>query len=178
MGVIADSAKAVGLGIKQAGLHITLVGKTAISLGQSLYLREVHGIEAGAPPSVDFALEKQIADSVRAAILSGDVVACHDVSDGGLMMTLAEMMLAGFETAGLDLSGNTDPVFWYGEGAPAYVCLSQEPLSLDVAMLEIGMTTDTGTIVLNGQTIGTHAQLRNANEATLPAIMGEQKNAA
>ena len=61
-------------------------------LGQSLYLREACGREEGAPPPVDLAVERRNGDFVRSRILAGEVDACHDLSDGGLLIGLAEMV--------------------------------------------------------------------------------------
>src|SRR3546814_10986003 len=67
-------------------------------LGQSLWLREVHGregTEAGPPPPVDLATERRTGDFVRGQIIIGALTAVHDVSDGGLAVTIAELALAG-----------------------------------------------------------------------------------
>ena len=49
----------------------------------------------GPPPPVDLAAERRHGDFVRGEILSGAVRACHDLSDGGLLVALAEMAMAG-----------------------------------------------------------------------------------
>ena len=77
------------------GLDLVLLGATAGHLGQSLWLREMAGQEEGPPPPVDLAAERRNGDFVRARILAGTVAACHDVSDGGLLVAVAEMALAG-----------------------------------------------------------------------------------
>ena len=94
LGVIEDAAAAVGLALAP-WLDIVLIGATKGALGQSLWLREIAGREDGAPPPVDLAAERANGDFVRALILSGGVRACHDVSDGGILVALAEMALAG-----------------------------------------------------------------------------------
>ena len=70
-------------------------------LGQSLYLRELHG-RTGAPPPVDLDAERRNGDFVRGLIRAGAVSAVHDVSDGGLLVALAEMALAGGPRRRLD----------------------------------------------------------------------------
>src|SRR6185503_12984451 len=94
VGVIHDIAKAVGSRLTQAGLAVILVGETQGWLGQSLYLREACGREDGAPPPVDLAVERRNGDFVRSQIAAGKVNACHDLSDGGLLVALAEMAMA------------------------------------------------------------------------------------
>ena len=73
----------------------SLIGERRGHLGQSLWLREIHGREEGPPPPVDLAAERSAGEFVRAAIAGGAITACHDVSDGGLAVALAEMALAG-----------------------------------------------------------------------------------
>ncbi len=94
LGVLDDAAHAMGLALTD-GDALVLVGHTAGHLGQSLWLREVAGREEGAPPPVDLAAERRVGDFVRSAILGGGVTACHDLSDGGLLVAIAEMVLAG-----------------------------------------------------------------------------------
>jgi phosphoribosylformylglycinamidine synthase len=95
VGVIEDIAKAVGSRLTKAGLALVLIGETRGWLGQSLYLRELCGREEGAPPPVDLAVERRNGDFVRGEILDGRIAACHDLSDGGLLVGLAEMCISG-----------------------------------------------------------------------------------
>src|SRR5437763_10128023 len=94
VGLIADAAKAVDLALKRDGDALILIGETKGHLGSSLYLREIEGREAGPPPPVDLVAERRNGDFVRAMIEAGHVAACHDVSDGGLLVALAEMAMA------------------------------------------------------------------------------------
>ena len=88
--MLEDAATAVGLALPP-WLDIVLIGATKGWLGQSLWLREIAGREDGAPPPVDLAAERANGDFVRTQILTGGVRACHDVSDGGILVALAEM---------------------------------------------------------------------------------------
>jgi phosphoribosylformylglycinamidine synthase len=95
VGLIDDVAKAVDLRFKSPGDAVVLIGRTEGHLGSSLYLREILGREDGPPPPVDLAAERANGDFVRAQILAQNVTACHDLSDGGLLIGLAEMAMAG-----------------------------------------------------------------------------------
>src|SRR5579863_3986527 len=103
VGLIEDAANSASLGFKRAGETIILIGETRGHLGQSLYLREILGREEGAPPPVDLDAERRNGDFVRGQILGGGVSACHDLSDGGLLVALAEMAMAGGIGAALTL---------------------------------------------------------------------------
>jgi phosphoribosylformylglycinamidine synthase len=130
VGIVTDIAKAVGSRLRTGGLGIVLVGDTQGWLGQSLYLREVCGREEGAPPPVDLTVERRNGDFVRSQIDARRVDACHDLSDGGLLVTLAEMCIAGGTGARIALpAGTTVPshAFLYGEDQARYLIASGRP---------------------------------------------------
>jgi len=118
LGVLQDAGRSVGLALSP-GLSLVLVGDTAGWLGQSLWLREIAGREEGAPPPVDLVAERRNGDFVAARITAGAVAACHDVSDGGLLVAVAEMALGG--ACGATLTAAGDHAFWFGEDQARYV---------------------------------------------------------
>jgi phosphoribosylformylglycinamidine (FGAM) synthase-like enzyme len=76
----------------------------------------------GAPPPVDLAAEETLGKLVRHLIAQGHVTAVHDVSDGGLLVALAEMAMAS--GIGAVLEGDPDipaHAFWFGEDQGRYV---------------------------------------------------------
>jgi phosphoribosylformylglycinamidine synthase len=114
VGLLADWTKAATLAFKSANEAIIVLGaraKFAIGseLGQSIWLREIMGREAGAPPSVDLAAERRTCGFVRELIAEGKVTAVHDISDGGLAVALAEMALAGNIGASVHTLGDLLP---------------------------------------------------------------------
>jgi phosphoribosylformylglycinamidine synthase len=94
VGVLADVTKHATVGFKAEGEAIILIGETKGWLGQSAYLATVCGREEGAPPPVDLAVERRNGEFVRSLITAGRLAACHDLSDGGLAVALAEMAMA------------------------------------------------------------------------------------
>ncbi|GAA4767045.1 phosphoribosylformylglycinamidine synthase subunit PurL [Stakelama sediminis] len=94
IGLMQDWRKSCTIGFKQTGDAILVIGDRVGHLGQSLWLREVHGREEGPPPPVDLRAERKAGDFVRKAIENGCVTACHDVADGGIAVAVAEMALA------------------------------------------------------------------------------------
>ncbi len=95
VGIVPDVAKAVGIGLGTEGDAIVLIGATEGWLGQSAWLASVCGREEGAPPPVDLATERRTGDFVRSLIEIRRVSAVHDLSEGGLAVALAEMVIAG-----------------------------------------------------------------------------------
>ncbi len=122
LGVIDDAAMAVGIALPP-WLDLVLIGASRGWLGQSLWLREIAGREEGAPPPVDLVAEKAAGDFVRMQIAAGNVRACHDVSDGGLLVAVAEMCMvsgvgARLSTGPRDIPGHA---FWFGEDQGRYL---------------------------------------------------------
>jgi phosphoribosylformylglycinamidine synthase len=123
VGLLDDFTKSATLAFKAEGEAILLVGDNHGWLGQSVYLREICGREEGAPPPVDLAAEKRNGCVVRGMIHAGTATAVHDVSDGGLLIALAEMAIAGGVGAQL-LAAPASIVphaFWFGEDQARYV---------------------------------------------------------
>ncbi len=122
LGVLDDVSGAIGLALAP-DLDLVLIGATAGHLGQSLWLREILGFEDGPPPPVDLDAERRNGDFVRAQIMAGTVAACHDLSDGGLLVAIAEMVMAGHTGCTLDVpqSGMPPHAYWFGEDQSRYI---------------------------------------------------------
>ncbi len=101
VGVLEDVIKMATIAFKAEGQFIVLLDSHDATterlpeLGQSIWLRELHGRADGSPPTVDLKAEKRVGEFVRHLIASGRVTAVHDVSDGGMLVAIAEMALAG-----------------------------------------------------------------------------------
>jgi phosphoribosylformylglycinamidine synthase len=123
VGVMNDFTKSATLAFKAEGEAILLVGETQGWLGQSLYLRDICGREEGAPPPVDLIEERENGDVVRALIVDGLVTAAHDLSDGGLLVALAEMAMAAGLGARLEAAPEDTPAhaYWFGEDQARYL---------------------------------------------------------
>ena len=73
---------------------VFLVGTDAVHLARTLYEKEILGEESGPPPPVNLLTEKDRGEFILAAITSGYATLCHDISDGGLAVALAEICMA------------------------------------------------------------------------------------
>ncbi len=132
VGLLADWKKMARIGFAAENHPILLIGappEWGTHLGQSTYLRDIHGRTDGAPPPVDLAHEKKAGDFVRKLIASGVVTACHDLSDGGLAVALAEMAMASGIGAVIPGLVDVDPIpVWFGEDQGRYlVTLNLDP---------------------------------------------------
>ncbi|MBL9163308.1 MAG: phosphoribosylformylglycinamidine synthase subunit PurL [Planctomycetaceae bacterium] len=94
MGQVADVAHCVTMDLKRAGNLLYLVGATKDELGGSHYAL-VNNLVGGAVPTVEGLRAKATFAAMHRAIREGLVAACHDLSEGGLATTVAEMAFAG-----------------------------------------------------------------------------------
>ncbi len=151
-------------------------------LGQSVYLRDICGREEGAPPPVDLVAERRHGEFVRALIGQGLLTACHDLSDGGLLVALAEMSdgLAAWastvETLSHDLPAHA---FWFGEDQGRYViavrsenidALATQAAGAGVELTRLGVTGGAALTVPGEEPILVK-DLAKAYESWLPAYM-------
>ncbi|MCZ6837730.1 MAG: phosphoribosylformylglycinamidine synthase subunit PurL [Alphaproteobacteria bacterium] len=182
VGVMSDVAKAVTLDFKAAGDTIFVIGETLGWLGCSLYQRQITGDTTGAPPPVDLASERKNGDLVRHLIADGVLTACHDVSDGGLAVALAEMAMAseiGTDIgATINVSTDIPTHSWlFGEDQGRYVVTTAAPEAVvdaaataGVAAHAIGVTT-VSTLTLPGARPISVAEIRATHEHWLPDYM-------
>jgi len=175
VGLIDDFARAAGIGFTGEGQTIVLIGETRGHLGQSLWLREIGGLEAGPPPPVDLSAERAAGDLVRDLIGGGQVTACHDLSDGGLLVAVAEMALAGGMGALLECPGGS--AYLFGEDQGRYLLAAADPAPVlraaekaGVAAAAIGLTGGAALTVPDGNSISLD-RLRAAHEGWLPGYM-------
>ena len=182
VGVLKDVNKRVGMGFAGEGEHIILLGDTSGHLGASLYLREIEGSEVGAPPPVDLATEKKHGDFVRKMISTSRLTACHDISDGGLLVALAEMTYATGMGAQLTLPKTSVPLhaFAFGEDQARYIVTVSslksksflaEAKAAGVPAVLLGKTGGNKLVLGNVLSVTT-AKLRSKNEEWLPKYMG------
>jgi phosphoribosylformylglycinamidine synthase len=166
VGLIGDWRKAMTIGLKAEGDAIWLIGGDGTHLGQSLWLREVCGREEGPPPSVDLEQERKNGEIIRSLIESGAANAVHDISDGGLMVAIAEMALAG--RVGALLDPIDDPAVAFGEDQGRYLVTAPPGKSVPAGR-RIG-SVGGRAIEAGGAAIGLDS-LRNAHEGFFPRLM-------
>lgn len=90
-------------GFKEDGDVILYIGADRKGLGGSEYLKTIHGLTQGDAPEIDINFEVKLQDALLGAIRGGMVNAAHDISDGGLAVTLAEMAIFGKKGASVSL---------------------------------------------------------------------------
>ncbi len=176
VGLLAEGDGRVGIGLAGEGHAIWLIGPPGAHLGQSLWLRECRGLEAGPPPPVDLVAERAAGHWVRARIGDGTLGAVHDCSDGGLLVALAEMVLAGSVGAAIEAPlADHRAAFCFGEGQARYIVTARpdaDLLDCPVPCMRLGTAVAGGGLTLQAMGISlSRQQLRDAHEGFFPALM-------
>jgi phosphoribosylformylglycinamidine synthase len=179
VGVLDNFETAATLAFKAGDQAILLIGETTGWLGQSLYLREICEREEGAPPPVDLAVERKNGDLVRALIAEGITTAVHDVSDGGVLVALAEMAMASGIGAELERAPLAAYAFWFGEDQARYLVTVDPDVAekvmarvhaAGVPARQLGLTGG-DALTLQGERPILVAKLRERFEGWLPSYM-------
>lgn len=136
VGLIPDWSTMARISGANPGDHVIVFGGDGSHLGQSVYLRDTLGRIDGPPPPVDLQTEKRNGEFVRAAIRNGQVTSCHDISDGGLALALAEMCIAANQGMALSLEDSDAPkhALLFGEDQARYVVTVPQDLGSFLCM--------------------------------------------
>jgi phosphoribosylformylglycinamidine (FGAM) synthase-like enzyme len=180
---VPNLALTANLRLKAKGDLLVAIGREAGHLGQSLYQLMVTGKFEGAPPPVDLADEIKAGSLVRSLIREGKARAVHDVSDGGLIIAIAEMALAGHIGAQLFPYEGKLPVHaaWFGEDQARYVIEAAPELAEEVIerarllALPARVVARVGgdALTLKGEPALGLAELRRTHEGWLPAYLAQ-----
>ena len=197
VGLVPDTGKIADIRLKGEGSMLIVIGREEGHLGQSLYQHHATGKFEGAPPAVDLEDEIKAGRLVRTLIREGRVLAVHDCADGGLIVAIAEMALAGgahglsreAKGVGVELFPYEGKLpahaIWFGEDQGRYVvevapAKAEEVLErarlLELPARIVGRTagadaSGAGAISLKGETALTLKELRDAHEGWLPQLM-------
>ena len=145
LGMLEDSSKALGLGFHNEGDVIILLDGLAAAtpaekplqslrreFSSSEYAKTIHGIVSGEPPAIDLRAEKRLQECLVALASESAIESAHDVSDGGLAVTLAESCFSSDGLAAQVALDGTEPVesAMFGErGARAVVSAKADSLA-------------------------------------------------
>jgi phosphoribosylformylglycinamidine synthase len=175
VGIMPDVTKAVGIAFRAEGETLFVIGDTKGHIGQSLYLREIFAKEEGAPPPVDLAAERKHGEFVRDLIDARLLTSCHDVSDGGLLIAVAEMAMAS--GIGCALEPHQPASYWFGEDQGRYViatkhadAIIEKAKKVGIPLTKLGQTGGAVITLSDSGSIAVKA-LHTAHEGWLPNYM-------
>ncbi len=181
LGVLDDVARRTPVGFRHEGDMIFLLGQTRDELGGSSWAHLEHGHLGGRPPRVDLDAERELAEVLVAASRDGLVEAAHDLSNGGLAITLVEACLRGGTGARIVLPEGVDPfVGLFSESAArAVVAVSRSEelrrrdmcVARGVPVARIGVVLGSA-LEVQDQFIVAVDELRAAHQSAFPALFG------
>ena len=193
VGLVEDIERVVGLGWRQPGDAVLLLGVAPdeqgddrLGLAGSSYQMLVSGVLAGRPPRVDFELERGVQQLLRQAIAAGLLASAHDSSDGGLAVALAESSIASALGVELKLNGRPEGLArtLFAEGG-ARVAISvkaecrqqwdQLAAESTVPITELGVVSDGSTFRIHcgeKDVQWSLADLKRAHQEGLPRRIG------
>ena len=182
LGVIEDVEKhKMSPSFKKEGDVILYVGAPRIGLGGTEYLKVVHGLITGDAPILDLDVELKVQETVLEAITSGLVTAAHDISDGGLAVSIAEMGIFGSLGAQIDLSVLSGSIheIWFSE-AQSGIVLTFKPDQKESLMKHVSQgrvdvaqigTVQGDALIFEGVGSVSLDQLQSIYESAIPKAM-------
>jgi phosphoribosylformylglycinamidine synthase len=180
VGLLDDWEKSATIGFKAEGETLVLLGHSTGHVGQSLWLETCHGRREGSPPDVDLLVERRIGELVRDLVGQRFVTAVHDISDGGALVAIAEMALAGGIGVELTLPNVPNPAaIFFGEDQGRMLVTTTDPDSVKAAASAAKIFSApigrTGGDALSGpRFILPLTDLRAAHEGFFPKLMGSE----
>ena len=189
VGLIDHPDRVTRSGVKDSGLELILLGGLPDELGGSYYLQSAFNKKEGTCPKVDLDAEMNLQNLLIGQIEEGSICAAHDLSEGGLLVCLAEMLFdadglgASVSLPDLGSSGRLDALLFGESQARAIIAVKPEKCdaviqvakNLGVSAHAMGKTDDSsqlkvevaGTSVINADVSG----LKNAWESAIPKHM-------
>ncbi|MGB8019888.1 MAG: phosphoribosylformylglycinamidine synthase subunit PurL [Candidatus Nanopelagicales bacterium] len=199
LGVIDDVARRTPMAWGPDGELIYVLGQTRDEFGGSEWAHVVHGHLGGLPPQLDLESERQLGQILVAGSRDGMFTAAHDVSDGGIVVTLLEMALRAGVGARCWVPDGIDPfVFLMAESATRAIavvprseelrftqmCGARGFAATRIGVVDSGTGTGAGagtgagvqTLVIDGvygeAVVVPLEEVRSLREGTLPALFG------
>jgi phosphoribosylformylglycinamidine synthase len=186
VGLLENWEKSATIAIKDEGETLILLGHSTGHVGQSLWLEVCHGRREGPAPPVDLAVERRLGQVARDLIANGKVTAIHDVSDGGALVAIAEMALAGGIGVEVKLPSARNPAaVLFGEDQGRMLVTTRWPEGVrtianaaQLFAIEIGTTGGDSIGIRSSATGATEAvaltDLRSVHEGFFPKLMGSE----
>ena len=177
VGIVEDMKNRMTLDFKNEGDNIVLLGTQRNDIGSSEYLNKIKGVEFSPAPYFNLDEEFNLQQLVAGLIKAGNIKSAHDISEGGLMITLLESAFTtnkGFDVAVHDTSIRTD-AYWLGE-AQSRVVISCNADNLDsiqkatvaagIGFAVIGKVTN-GDVKVSGAHWGSIGEWKNKYDTAI-----------
>ncbi len=183
VGLLEDVSKKMTLHFRSQGDLILLIGASGNDINSSQYLAKIAGVHYSPAPHFDIDEEFAMQQAVAALIGTGLVESAHDVSDGGLFISLLEAGFTnglGFDVVANDASIRKD-AYWFGEKqSRVVVTVKKENLEKVKKALgnhpfeELGLVTD-GSVEVDGMEWGQIGQWKEAYDTAIENYLSKEE---
>jgi phosphoribosylformylglycinamidine synthase len=182
VGLLESADQQMTLPFRAAGDAIYLVGRLKECVGSSEYLHKIHGVEFSPCPYFNLEEEFDMQAAVSSLIKQKLIISAHDISEGGLIITLLESafpMDLGFDVSAAGNTFRTD-AYWFGEAQGRVVVSvkagAEENLkarldSLSMPYVRLGEVT-TGDIRVEGESWGQVEGWKEKYNTSIEKILG------
>lgn len=181
VGVLDSYEDKMTLGFKEEGDLVYLVGQSNNDINCSEYLHKICGVEYSPAPHFDLEEEFSVQQAVLKLISQKLIQSAHDISEGGLFITLLESAFVsglGFEAVQKDSSLRAD-AFWFGESqSRVVVSVSPSKQHAFESMLALSGTQSTllgnvkgKDVVINGENWGAVAAWKSPYDEKIGSLM-------
>ena len=176
VGVIENLENRMTMDFKEAGDVILLIGEQKNCLGSSEYLHKLKGIEFSPAPMFELEEEFNVQQFVASLISKKLIKSAHDISEGGLAVTLLEK---GFNrNLGFDVKAETElrnDAFWFGEAQSRVVVTCSKELvekikTGGIIVTKLGAVTN-GEIKVNGECWGSINDWKQKYDTAIESIL-------
>jgi phosphoribosylformylglycinamidine synthase len=177
VGIVEDMKNRMTLDFKNNGDAIVLLGTQRNDIGSSEYLNKLKGVTHSQAPYFDleeeFALQQLVAELIKA----GNVISAHDISEGGLIVTLLESAFfnnKGFDVNAVNSTIRTD-AYWVGEAqsrvvvscdANAITAIETLAAKFNIKSTIIGKVTE-GDVLVNNENWGSISSWKNEYDTAI-----------
>ena len=180
VGILDDFENRMTLNFKKEGDIIVLIGDQKNDLGSSEYLHKLKSVEFSPAPDFDLEQEYQVQAFVSDIIKARLIQSAHDISEGGLAITLLESGFTndlGFEINAIEPARKD--AFWFGEAQSRVVvsvskdqlaALLQKATAAGITATELGTVTS-GAIHVNGNDWGTISSWKNKYDTAIEKLL-------
>lgn len=183
VGVLDNADQRMTLDFKKEGDVILLVGPIVNDIASSHYLAKVRKIKEAPTPHFDLDMEFKVQEGIRNLIHDGLLESAHDISDGGLFITLLESAMAG--DLGFSITTSDEvrkDAFLFGE-SQSRVIVSVEPKQLEkvkaelaqqgIPVMELGTVREGAELVIDSEPFGSLDTYRMSYDKAIAVAMEE-----
>ena len=177
VGIVEDMGNRMTLDFKNEDDTIVLLGQQRNDIGSSEYLNKIKGVAFSQAPHFDLEEEFQLQQFVASLIKAKQIKSAHDISEGGLIITLLES--AFFNNKGFNVSSNNTNLrkdaYWLGEAQSRVVvsCSADQVAHMEAsakaagtAFTVLGKVTN-GDVVVDNENWGTIGTWKNEYDTAI-----------